>query len=589
MIHLHSSFGPKHKIFTVSSTELNDQELLDLVIRLGPPINFSFNRQEIEVVRENGSRQNLEVFDLGINIVRVLLFSKKLEKHFPDQTSSFEYNDRWHSQDTFAQAASLENWPGWLQAIFQNLLEAMQEKYVSGTLLPGSVSKACELVDMAFSWSQACLEDVIALLIGAVLPRKSFEIGTIYFSKVGVDLDSNSRFVRLAQHASRRAAEWPLHANIFCWHASLKAMISKGWHRQLESLSEIGDELGALRAFGNRRRSEATQNLSWLLDPERDRLLEYLTEPEIEMDEFMDLARQEEPSGFRLMRILSQGSAFKIAYLAKDQTGRFVVLKRYKSWQAQPVKRRMERLATNPEKMISKDTVTDWLGVIRHSNIQPCMLVTNASGIPFILEPLLQSTLEEYATKSDPDATELLILLRGVVDAVAYLHARGLVHTDIKPDNIGIVGSLAILLDFGIATFDPQVARGNPGSIKTRAPELFSQDAIPTKASDIWALGATLMCVITGGEYPLLSREEIGVIAEMAKDQRTVFENSLRQRVQTYKNDPSRLQARLSTMLHGFPDSIRMIVFSACDVSPAERPSARELLEIFDAAIEALG
>jgi hypothetical protein len=587
MIHLrYASGGPTYCIVSVSSEELNDRELLDEIMGLSRERKTSLTMHEIEIVMQDGRRRGLEVLDLGFGSLRALTFLGHLRKRYPVQIDRFEYNERWHSPDLISEPLSLHEWPEWLQSVFRTLLTDLREWFLSGHISIGTITRVCEFSDMAARWSPYCLKEAVALLVGAILPSQPFHVHD-YLTKIGIDANRQSRFLMLAQHASNRAAEWSLDSNVLSWHACAQAMISKGWHQHFESLSSIGENVKEItKSYGRWVSRETPQPLSWLVDPIRDRILRYATDPRIELDEFLDLAYQEEPAGFRLVRRLSIRSAFKNVYLADDQMGRSVVLKRYKSSHTKPMQVLMERLATSPEKMLSKDTVTNWLGLIRHSNIQPCMLVRTASGEPLILEPLLEHTLDEFIDNSDFEARELVKVLRGIVDAVAYLHERGLIHADIKPDNIGIAGSVGILLDFGISTFDPQVPRGNPGSIKTRAPELFSHAAIPTNASDIWALGATVMAVMSQGEYPVVSKEEVHLMADMGQEQRQAFEHSLQQRARAYQNDPSKLRARLFRTLQPVPDSIRNIVYSACNISPTERPSARELLRIFDVAVD---
>ncbi|MFM2246695.1 MAG: hypothetical protein RL071_2769, partial [Pseudomonadota bacterium] len=98
-----------------------------------------------------------------------------------------------------------------------------------------------------------------------------------------------------------------------------------------------------------------------------------------------------------------------------------------------------------------------------------------------------------------PPAT-LLQALGQVCDAVAALHAHGLVHQDIKPANVMLrEGGDAVLLDFGLAQAEDEPSRGL-GTPDYMAPELLEGEAA-TPASDVYALGVSAYELL-GGEVP---------------------------------------------------------------------------------------
>jgi protein phosphatase len=90
-----------------------------------------------------------------------------------------------------------------------------------------------------------------------------------------------------------------------------------------------------------------------------------------------------------------------------------------------------------------------------------------------------------------------------ILRALSVLHRRGIVHRDIKPDNLhlDVQGTLRIL-DLGVAASDSEDFReiNNPGTPSYMAPELFSSQ-LASESSDLFALGVTLYELLTR-HYP---------------------------------------------------------------------------------------
>ncbi|AWK72148.1 protein kinase [Rhodococcus oxybenzonivorans] len=125
------------------------------------------------------------------------------------------------------------------------------------------------------------------------------------------------------------------------------------------------------------------------------------------------------------------------------------------------------------------------------------------SGQPFIVMPYYpQGSLDERIRRHGPlgvdEALQLGVKLAGALEAA---HGQGVVHRDVKPANILLTDyDEPALTDFGIAHVSGgfETAAGIvTGSPAFTAPEVLG-GAAPSPASDLYGLGATLFCAVTG-------------------------------------------------------------------------------------------
>ncbi|HJQ39095.1 MAG TPA: protein kinase [Thermoanaerobaculia bacterium] len=474
-----------------------------------------------------------------------------------------EYNERSDAPELAIEAPDLgTSWP-WMNPIAQNLFNTLRRRFLNGSVGIGTIAAAHEFLTLARRWSDAAAEDALLLLVRAALHiRDGLCNPQGPIDQLLLEAFVNPRNFEAADYKSQHLAE-NFGEQVGRWVAITRAFIEREWIHEISNFCVTAEQ-----EFDHAR---------WMLDRRAAAVLSYLQYPDLSLDELRDLMHQLPPAGYRLIRILSTNSAFKVVYLARDPAGREVVLKRYK-WGPQDIDDLAKRLATTRERMLEKDTLSDWMGTVRHPNIQPCMLLHGGHG-PFLLEPRLERTLDDPAIRSHPN---LIRLLRGVFEAAAYLHARGIVHTDIKPDNIGIRDDEALLLDFGIATSDSATTKSNPGSIKTRAPELFGNAVVPTAASDVWALGATVMAIVSGGDYPLLSREDLRDLPPAHDPRRKGIEEKIARRIDTFRRDPQSLEEHIRSAFPSAAMPLCELVLRACRIEPGERRPCAELLDLLN-------
>ena len=145
---------------------------------------------------------------------------------------------------------------------------------------------------------------------------------------------------------------------------------------------------------------------------------------------------------------------------------------------------------------------------LQHPHVVPLLAAGQAEGLLFFTMPLVEgeSLRTKLAREGEQPIGESVRMLRDIVDALAYAHTRGVVHRDIKPDNILVSHHHALVTDFGVAkalsestggaTFTSAgVALGTPAYM---APEQAAADPHTDHRADIYALGAVAYEMLSG-------------------------------------------------------------------------------------------
>ena len=128
-----------------------------------------------------------------------------------------------------------------------------------------------------------------------------------------------------------------------------------------------------------------------------------------------------------------------------------------------------------------------------------------AAGAPFFLADWIAGARSDAVAWTGDLGTRVWSLLADVAGALATIHAAGLVHGDVAPQNLLVEVERTVLVDLGLATGSG--ARGTPAYM---APEALAGLVEPR--SDLYGLGATLVRLVTG--RPPFEGKHLGELAQ---------------------------------------------------------------------------
>lgn len=209
---------------------------------------------------------------------------------------------------------------------------------------------------------------------------------------------------------------------------------------------------------------------------------------------------------------------------------------------------------------------------LQHPMIVPVLSSGIMNGLPYYTMPFIEGESLRAKLSRDRELPlgETVRILRDVVSALSYAHEKGVVHRDIKPDNVMLTRHHAVVTDFGVAKAIS--AATNPGNSLTSlgvalgtpaymSPEQATADPATDHRADIYAVGATAYEMITGRQL-FSGRSPQAMLAAQAVEMPEAIE----------KHRPS-VSPVLSTL-----------VMRTLEKHAADRPqTADELLHILDA------
>jgi eukaryotic-like serine/threonine-protein kinase len=219
---------------------------------------------------------------------------------------------------------------------------------------------------------------------------------------------------------------------------------------------------------------------------------------------------------------------------------------------------------------------------LQNPHIVPVITAGEADGVPFFTMPFVEGRSLRDLLKAGTKVSiaEGTNILRDVATALAYAHERGIVHRDIKPDNVLLSGGAAVVTDFGVAKAISSAREGTsaPGGSLTQigfslgtplymAPEQAAADPSTDHRADIYSFGVMAFELFSGSP-PFTGRAPAALLAAQMTE----------------------VPPLLSTKRPDAPVPLVELVRRCLEKEPSKRPqSAAEVVQLLDEALVSSG
>lgn len=212
---------------------------------------------------------------------------------------------------------------------------------------------------------------------------------------------------------------------------------------------------------------------------------------------------------------------------------------------------------------------------LQHPHVVPVLSTGETGGVPWFSMPYVDGDSLRQRLEAGPlGITEMTGLMRDVARALAYAHSHGIVHRDIKPDNVLVSAGSATVTDFGIAKAisAARTQVGGGGATLTQAgtaigtpaymsPEQVLGDEVDHR-TDIYSFGV-MAWELLAGHAPFRATSSAKLVAAHLTE----------------------VPRNIADVRQDCPSALAALVMQCMSKEPDERPqSAAELISVLDTA-----
>lgn len=210
------------------------------------------------------------------------------------------------------------------------------------------------------------------------------------------------------------------------------------------------------------------------------------------------------PKRLRLCRFLQHGKVSQVYLSYSPETDKMYVIKRFK-----------KQFMTNRDVDLVRNEI-DINEKVSHPNILQMFGHWETKKKMYLMfEHANQGDLFDHIHKHKPTAHMVIEIL----SAIIHLHANGIIHYDIKPENIFILDGHVLLADFGLSVDKSRKRRYmNRCTLEYTAPEQVNNSEFPSnlEAVDAWCIGI-LLYEISHGTTPFIGLDREAVMENVSK------------------------------------------------------------------------